>query len=361
MNNILSIIPASSFVLPVPYFVVVSLLVFTFFIHILFVNLTLGGSLLILVSRYAGKYAKDNNYFDIAEQLGAVNTVNISLAITTGVAPLLFVQVIYSSFFYSSSVLLSWYWLFVVFAVMIAYYAYYLFKFKPLYIKYLSSRGSLFILIATVLFLYVALMLVTNTLLSLQPEVWKGIYTRSDSIFSAKTLLPRYLHFILASIAFTGIFLMVYSRLRKKLKTELKDKMYDFGKKAFVIPTLAQFIVGPWFLFSHDGSITQLFLGKDIIASFFLLAGIIVSIIMLFLVYFRKESILNTTILIITLIFFMTIVRRYVETAFLDKYFDPQSLVTSSQWGAFTLFGVLLILLIISISYMLLKVVKEMK
>ena len=108
MGNILSIIPSSNFTLAAPYFVFVFLLIFTFFLHILFVNLTIGGSLLILLSRYLGKNAKNNLYYEIAEELGAVNTFNISLTVTTGVAPLLFIQVIYSSFFYSSSILLSY-------------------------------------------------------------------------------------------------------------------------------------------------------------------------------------------------------------------------------------------------------------
>lgn len=100
MENFLNLIPS---ILPIdissPAGLFVFFLTFTFFLHILFVNLTLGGSLLLLTSKYISKVYDKKQYNTIAEELGYLNTFNISLTVTTGVAPLLFVQTIYGNFF----------------------------------------------------------------------------------------------------------------------------------------------------------------------------------------------------------------------------------------------------------------------
>ena len=64
----------------------------------------------------------------LAKRLMGVNTYAISLAITTGVAPLLFVQVLYQQYFYSGTILLGWIWFNMLVLLMIGYYAAYLHK-----------------------------------------------------------------------------------------------------------------------------------------------------------------------------------------------------------------------------------------
>ena len=69
-------------------------------------NVTLGGALLAAFSGGAGRGR------DAARMLLAkVNSWTISGAITLGIAPLLFVQVVLGRFFYSATILLGWVWL----------------------------------------------------------------------------------------------------------------------------------------------------------------------------------------------------------------------------------------------------------
>jgi hypothetical protein len=115
---------------PGPIWLFQALLVFTFFLHLLFMNLTLGGTLLAWISHLRAGGRSDGPYGVLAGRMMAVNKFTISMAITTGVAPLLFIQVIYQQFFYSGTILLGWTWFGLIALVMAAYYAAYLYKFR---------------------------------------------------------------------------------------------------------------------------------------------------------------------------------------------------------------------------------------
>lgn len=360
MENI--IIPSvSSIPLSSPAWLFVFFLVFTFFVHILFVNLTLGGTILLLISKYISKVFASETHNEISEQIGYLNTFNISLTITTGVAPLLFVQTMYENYFYTSSILLSWKWILVLLAIIFAYYFYYLYKFKPWCLKYSGGKGIVFIIFAAILFLYVALILVTNTALSMQPELWTKIYSKQISVFSAKTVIPRFFHFVLAAIAFSGLFLMVYSKLRKNFSEKLKNAMYDFGKKAFFYTTIANIIVGIWFLFSNEKNIYMLLMGKSTTGTLFFVISIVLTLLSLYYIYKNKENITNLSIVVLGIIGSMTIVRRVVENGYFSKYFSLSELKASPNWTIFTIFVLLFVALLFVIYYSLAKIKKEIR
>ncbi|MGB6853512.1 MAG: hypothetical protein WBG49_13090, partial [Thermoanaerobaculia bacterium] len=91
------------FPIPGPAWLFHVLLVFTFFLHALFMNLTLGGTLIAAFAQVVSG-GKGNDYRAIlAGRLMAVNSIGISLTITTGIAPLLFVQVLYQQYFYTAT------------------------------------------------------------------------------------------------------------------------------------------------------------------------------------------------------------------------------------------------------------------
>ena len=97
--------------LPGPPWLFHVLLVFTFFLHLIFMNLTLGGTLLALIAHLKSGGRRDDYRGVLAGRLTAINTYGISLTITTGVAPLLFIQVLYQQYFYTATILLAPVWL----------------------------------------------------------------------------------------------------------------------------------------------------------------------------------------------------------------------------------------------------------
>ena len=357
MNNFINLIPAPDVSpIPSPPELFIFFIMFTFFVHLLFMNLTLGGSILFVISKY---FSKKEETKAIAREIGSVNTFNISLTITTGVAPLLFYQVIYGQFFYSSSVLLGWKWLFALVAIIVAYYFYYLYKMKPGYLKDGKDSGGGFVFISAILFLFVALMLTTNTVLSLQPEKWLDIYLKKSSAFSIGVVIPRVLHFIFAAIAFSGVFLMAYPKFRKSLDEKVKKEMYDFGKNSFVYATLIQIPVGILFLFSLKSEAMGLVIGGSSIGLICWLIGMLAAFYGVSRVFSRKESVMSLSILLLVSIACMVIVRRVVETGYWSKYFNFSTLKVNPQWDVFGLFAILFVALLVVLFCTFRRNVKE--
>ena len=95
--------------LPAPYWVFQLLLFVTFFLHIVAMDLMVGGAVLALVARWRkGSLIQGSRLSsDLARKL----PVLMPAVITLGIAPLLFVQVLYGQFLYTSSIILAWPWL----------------------------------------------------------------------------------------------------------------------------------------------------------------------------------------------------------------------------------------------------------
>ncbi len=358
MYNFMKLIPAPDVSpIPSPPDLFIFFIMFTFFVHILFMNLTLGGSILFVISKY---FSKKDETKAIAKELGSVNTFNISLTITTGVAPLLFYQVIYGQFFYSSSILLGWKWLFVLVAITVAYYFYYLYKMKPGYLKNGNDMGGGFVVISAILFIYVALMLTTNTVLSLSPDKWLDVYLKKSSAFSITNVLPRVLHFIFAAIAFTGVFLMAYPKFKKSLDEKVKKEMYNFGKQSFVYATMIQIPVGILFLFTLKPYAMGLVLGGSKIGFICWIIGVLAAFYGVSKVFSKKETVTGLSILLLISMACMVVVRRVVEHGYWSRYFDYSSLKVAPQWDVFILFALLFVALLVVLFYTLKRNAKEL-
>ncbi len=233
--------------LPLPESVLIILLVLSFLLHILFVNLMVGGSILTLW--YEVKGLKDKRYDSLAYQIAQTITVNKSLAVVLGVAPLLSINVLYTIYFYSANALTGKYWILLVPLVTLVFLLLYAHKYtwkklennKPLHIAMIA--------LAVALFLFIPFIFLTNINLMLFPEKWgdvKGFF----SALALPNVLPRYFHFLVASLAITGLFLFYYiSRKSFEFKENLPDlDKYDLQRKFYTIAfgtTASQFIFGP--------------------------------------------------------------------------------------------------------------------
>jgi len=103
------------------------LLVVAFIAHILFVNLMVGGSILVLGCELRGFGKPD--YDRLARELAVTVTVNKSLAVVLGVAPLLLINVLYTIHFYTANALTGTAWILLIPAIATAFLLLYLHKY----------------------------------------------------------------------------------------------------------------------------------------------------------------------------------------------------------------------------------------
>lgn len=193
---------------PLPEGILATILVISFLLHIIFIHLMVGGSMVALWAQIKG--LGDKKFDEFAHEVAKTITVNKSLAVVLGVAPLLSINALYTIYFYSANALTGFAWILIIPLVTIAFLLTYLHKYtwhtlegnKRIHISILAT--------AVAIFLIIPLIFLTNVNLMMFPEKW-GAVKGFLSALMLPNVLPRYFEFIGASIAVTGIFLVWYN------------------------------------------------------------------------------------------------------------------------------------------------------
>jgi hypothetical protein len=141
----------------------------------------------------------------------------VSVAIVLGVAPLLFVQVVYDPFWYTSNVLSAW-WVMGFIGLLIAgYIALYVFYWKNHNLEAEGGHGGMWLVLSLALLLAVGFIVHSLTNQMLFPENWMGWYApqgvvNPDGHSLHYWNLPRFGFFIALSAPVTGAWLFAYRR-----------------------------------------------------------------------------------------------------------------------------------------------------
>jgi cytochrome c len=183
------------------------ILVVLFLAHIVFVNLMLGGALLSLAAEVRGLTRRP--YDALARKIATTVTVNKSLAVVLGVGPLLAINALYGLWFYTANSLTGRAWIAIVPVVAVAFLLLYLHKYTW---NALAERKGLHIAIGATgagLLLLVPFIFLANINLMLFPERWLDVRGFLSAVALAN-VVPRYLHFLLASIALTALMLAAW-------------------------------------------------------------------------------------------------------------------------------------------------------
>lgn len=322
-------------------------LIITFFLHLLFMNITIGTGVISLVKSLGRK--KDD--LKTAKDLGVKLPYTIAFTITTGVAPLLFIQVLYGHFIYTSSILMAAYWLSIILLLLIAYYSAYIYDFK---FDSLCAIRSLFIAAAVFIFFIIAFFLSNNMTLMLVPDTWKAYFSNPRGTLlnlSEPTLFPRYLHFVFASLANGGLFLALLNDVRVRKGDKNSTENMRFGLKWFQVAFFIQILLGFWFLIKLPKDIRLLFLGENYYATLLFILALFSAFAALSL-SFKNYARLCVVAVLFT-VANMVLIRDVVRTAYLKPYFHVSNLKVSPQYSPMILFLIVLVAGIILIGYML--------
>ena len=332
--------------LPAPYWVFKLLLLVTFVLHILAMNFMFGGGLLALAAKWRSRHQGNDNrmFLDIAKKL----PVLLPATVTLGIAPLLFLQVLYGQFFYTSSIVMAWPWFLVLVFLTIAYYGFY-------YVSYRggrqNSKSGTIMLLSVLLVALVGFLFSNNLTLSQTPSRWAAKYFGNPAGWNLNltepTLFPRYLHFVVATVAMGGLLLVFLAAANWKRDREHAHQLLQFGGKAFMYATMTQFVVGIVFLISLPRDMRMLFMGDNPLATGLLLVGIIggIAAIVLMSGALRKDNLRVAAFYvpgIVTLVIAcMSVMRDILRDAYLKPDFHPAEFAVKTQWSVLPLFLVL--------------------
>jgi hypothetical protein len=174
-----------------PLALYLGLYVVTLAIHAVFVGYVLGGTGWCAVAAVRGR---DDDAAAVARDwlpfaLGA--------AITAGVAPLLFVQILYQERFYTSNLLLFNHWMAVVPVLIAGFYLLYLHKSDRVRRAWLRVAVPI---AAALCFVFVAFSWTENHLLGLDDRAWIAFWTERRGFYDSPALAPRLLGWLAASL-----------------------------------------------------------------------------------------------------------------------------------------------------------------
>ncbi|MGM0424731.1 MAG: hypothetical protein ACQEQX_07420, partial [Thermodesulfobacteriota bacterium] len=333
--------------LPVPWGWFYFFLLLTFILHLLAMNIMLGSGLIALANHLRTSAPDQSLSKDISVQLPFA----IAFTVNLGVAPLLFLQVLYGQFMYTSSVLMAVYWLSVVGLVIVAYVCAYVYDFK---FQDLGRARSLFLALAVACLLLTGFFFTNNMTMMLSPERWSGYFQeRSGTMLnlSDPTLFPRYLHFVLASIAVAGLYQAIIWKHRqgKSIPGALQNSRH--GLKWFSYATVLQVLVGVWFLISLPKDIMLLFMGDSLLYTSSLFVVLTLAILLLYSAW--KEKLWITAGLLLAMVTFMAWVRDLVRSAYLEPYYDISLREVVPQYSPLLVFLLVLLLGLGTVAYML--------
>ncbi len=241
--------------LPADTVLLQALLVFLFLWHILFVNLMLGGSLLTVAFELLGRRRPD---FDVlARAIAGTVTVNKSLAVVMGVGPLLGINVLYTVYFYTANSLTGGAWIALVPLITLAFLITYAHKYTWDRLAHAKGLHIALGMAGAALFLVIPLVFLANVNLMLFPGRWNEV----SGFLSALVLpnvWPRYFHFVTASVAISGLFLLMFflragCPIEEKLQTLDRNALRRLFYGIALGASALQLLFGPLVLLTLPG------------------------------------------------------------------------------------------------------------
>ena len=325
-----SLIPTPD-ALQVHWFWLHLLLTLTTFLHFIAMNIMLGAGFIA----FAAPFWRGDNVMPLNAHIARTLPYSIAFTINLGVAPLLFLQVLYGQFLYTSSVLMAVYWLAIVGILIISYYAAYVYNL----IDNRSGLGRLFIVAALLLLLAVSFLFSNNVSIMQMPEVWSSYFAdRTGWLlnFSDPALIPRYFHFIASAVAIGGLAIALYFEIRKLRGATDGEEWIKLGCNWFMVATIINFGFGFWFL----GALPEAAYDPSTLNGKIFFIMIVASVVTIIpsVAYAQAGRIIPATVWALLTVLFMTLARDILRLTYLKPYFSLSGLPYVPQYSPFIIF-----------------------
>ena len=325
-----SLIPVAD-AIPVHWFWLHLLLTVTTFLHFIAMNIMLGTGFIA----FSLPFWRGDDVMPLNAHIAKTLPYSIAFTINLGVAPLLFLQVLYGQFFYTSSILMGVYWLSIFGILIVSYYAAYAYRLAA----DRTGMGRLYITAAVLSLLGVSLLFSNNISIMQMPEVWTNYFSdRTGWLlnFSDPVLLPRYLHFMASAVAIGGLAIALYFEILKRRGATDGDEWIKLGCNWFTYATIINFGIGFWFLGAlPEAAYNPATLGGKIF--FVMMIGSVATIIPS-VAYAQTGRIISATAWALVTVLLMTLARDILRLTYLKPYFSLSDLPYIPQYSPFILF-----------------------
>jgi len=352
---------------PGPDWLFWALLLATFVTHLVAMNVLLGGTIIAAIARWrrppgAGAARHREAMVSLVARL---MPTAVAATVTLGVAPLLFVQVLYGRVFFSTSVLMAWWWLSVVALLIGAYGVSYALSFRA---RAGGGGGHALGWTVAALLVAIAFIYVNNMSLTWRPDRLAAMAAAGSAgghlNLGDVTLAPRFLHMLLGALAVGGAGIAVMGLSARRRDETLARSMVRHGAWWFTFATGVNVLTGLWWIAALPRQTLSGFMGEGLAAPLVLLAGIVTGLVALVLMARCRRveapwTLVKTSAwLIAATIVLMAVTRDQLrQLALAAAGFGPRQWIVP-QWGAIALFVVLLAIALGSVAWMVAALVR---
>ena len=321
--------------LSAPLGIITLLHIITLGLHFAAMNFIVGGVIIVLWGRFTG--APEH---PVVQRFIALFPAAMATTVTFGVAPLLFVQLVYPEQVYAAAIVGGWFWISIPVAVIVAYSMLYAARFA----EPGDGRRRRYLGIALVAMAYVSIVYTAVFALAERPVLMQSLYAADQSGLSLNpevmTYAFRWLHMILGAVTVGGFCVGVVGRDN--------EDAWRVGRRFFGFGMLAASIVGIIFLFTLGDMLKPFMRSSGI---YYLTVGIVLALGSLHL-FFKRRLLTSGSLLFVSLLT-MVASRHVLRDLRLAESYDPAALTVSPQWGLFALFVVFFVIAIAVTVYML--------
>jgi hypothetical protein len=321
--------------LSAPLWVVTGLHLLTLTLHLLAMNILFGGALITLWSSLRGRW-DGSQAVSFSRLLPAATAATVSL----GVAPLLFLQLVFPRQVYAAAIVSGWFWLLIIAAVITAYYAFYRASFSG---QRTGRANHAMLGLATAGLLYVSLVYTSVFSMAEQPALVRALYLKNQSgwvwnpEFGSYAL--RWLHMMLGALTVGGFFVGLMGRD--------DPKVLATGRQAFVGGMGAAALAGLAYLLSVTDYLRAFMHTPAILV---LTASVLLSLASLH--FFSRQGFWVAGATLFLSVFGMVYVRHSLRLLRLGEAFAPASWRIAPQWSPFLLFLVCFLLMLATLVWM---------
>ena len=325
------------------------LLLVTFPLHLLAMNAMLGGLAIGIVQHVKGGTVRKQ----LAHRIAIALPLVIAFVVNFGVAPLLFVQVLYGQFLYTSSVLMGVFWILIVPVLIIAYYGAYFYDFR---FTQLGSAGPFVAVLVFALLVVIGFFFSNNMLLMATPEQFGGYFSHKSGTllsFGQAGFWPRFLHMFFGALAVGGLFVSLLGRFRKSVHPDLAKHAEQVGLSTFLFLTSCNVMIGIWYFLSLPKELMMLFMGGNVGATISFCVALLLVVGALVAAVQRKFWL--TFYHALGLVVVMTFLRSYLRSAYLKEVFTLNELQVIPQYSPMIFFFVTLVVGIVCLGWLIKK------
>jgi hypothetical protein len=193
--------------------------------------------------------------------------------------------------------------------------------------------------ISVILLLAVGFFFTNSLLIMTDPKVWPTYFDRPAGTlihFGEPNLIPRYLHFVVSSVAMGGLAMGLLGWWRTRKGDSEGGVVMTRGLRVYAFSTLFQFLVGALYL----GTLPNQVLTRAAFENTAAMAVFVISIATALgsILYSMSNKPWHTAVCAVATIFFMVLFRYAVQNAYLETYLSAARPEVVHQLGPLGLF-----------------------